>query len=401
MNKKTIKDAEFCGKRVLLRCDFNVPVKDGRITDDNRIVEALPTIRYLLNGGARLVLCSHLGRPKGEFNKKYTLKPVAERLSELLGQEVVFCEDVIGEDALAKTAQLEDGEAALLENLRFHAEEEGNDKEFCRKLAAFCDIYVNDAFGTAHRAHASTAGVVQHGFVKTALAGFLMQKELEFLVAALEKPKRPFVAILGGAKVSDKIEVIKSLLAKADTLLIGGGMAFTFLAAAGCDIGGSLCEKDKIDLARNLMFDAKERGVSLLLPVDVRASEIFPDPIDAPTGSELFAANAIPSDMIGLDIGPQSELLFGGEIKKAATILWNGPMGVFENPSFASGTKTMANNIADSDALSVAGGGDSAAAVIKFGLRDRFTHVSTGGGASLELIEGKVLPGVECLNNAQ
>lgn len=399
MNKKTIKDVNVTGKRVLLRCDFNVPLNGQEITDDNRIVEALPTIRYLLENGAKLVICSHLGRPKGEFNKKYSLRPVADRLNHYLDGKVEFCEDVVGPDAKSKVSKLTEGRAVLLENLRFHAEEEKNDKEFCAKLSEFCDIYVNDAFGTAHRAHASTAGIVQYGFVKEAVAGFLMQKEIEFLSSSLENPTRPFVAIIGGAKVSDKIKVVENLLNKVDTLIIGGGMSYTFLAAAGGNIGTSICETDKIELANELMFKAEEKGVRLLLPVDIRATKDFPEPIDKPTFSTVVPSNEIPDDMMGLDIGPQTEELYAIEIKKAKTIVWNGPMGVFENPTFAGGTNHIAKCVAESDAITIIGGGDSTAAVTKAGLKDKITHVSTGGGASLEMLEGKILPGVECLND--
>ena len=396
MNKKTILDVQVKGKKCLVRCDFNVPMKDGKITNDNRITAALPTIKYLLDNGAKVVLCSHLGRPKGEFNLKYTLKPVADRLNELLGGKVVFANDVIGEDAQAKVSALKEGHAVLLENLRFHAEEEKNDKEFCRKLAEFCDIYVDDAFGTAHRAHASTAGIVQYGFVKYAVAGFLIEKELRIMGGALSNPVRPLVAILGGSKVSDKIGVINNLIDKADCIIIGGGMAYTFLKAMGYSIGKSLCEDDKLSLAKELMDKAKR--IKFLLPVDVVTAKSFPDPIDSVVESRVCKVTEI-GDEMGLDIGPDSVKLFCEQIKCAGTVIWNGPMGVFENPVFAEGTKEIAKALAESNCISIIGGGDSAAAVQQMGYGDKVTHVSTGGGASLEYLEGKTLPGIACLND--
>ena len=397
--KKTIESVDVSGKKCLVRCDFNVPMEGGKITNDNRIVGALPTIKYLIQKGAKVVLCSHLGRPKGEFNLKYTLAPVAERLSELLGKPVVFAKDVVGEDACAKVAALKDGEVMLLENLRFHKEEEKNDEEFCRKLSAFCDVYVNDAFGTAHRAHASTAGIVTYGFAKVAVAGFLIAKELECMDKVLGTPNRPLVAILGGAKVSDKIGVISNLLEKADTIIIGGGMAYTFLRAKGMQIGKSICEEDKLDLARELMAKAEERKIKFLLPVDVRVTENFPDPISAEVPFRQVAIDCITEDVMALDIGDNTAKLYGETVAKAGTVVWNGPMGVFENPCFAKGTLAVATALAESDCISVIGGGDSAAAVAKMGLDDKMTHISTGGGASLEYLEGKALPGIVCLND--
>lgn len=397
MNKKTVKDIEVKGKRVLVRCDFNVPMKEGVITDDLRITAALPTIKYLSEQGAKVVLCSHLGRPKGEFNLKYTLAPVAKRLSEYLGK-VEFCEDCVGEKAENAVARLNDGEILLLENLRFYKEEEANDREFARKLASLCDVYVNDAFGTAHRAHASTAGVVQHGFVKTAVAGFLMHKEISFMSSALETPERPFVAVMGGAKVSDKIGVISNLLTKVDALIIGGGMAYTFLKAKGAAIGDSLLEADKLETASKIMEEAAARGVKLYLPTDVKATEKFPEPVDAPAEYRVMRSN-IEDGFMGLDIGPETQKKYAEVISSAKTVVWNGPMGVFENPVFAEGTRAVAKAIAESEALSIVGGGDSAAAVNTLGYSEKITHISTGGGASLEFLEGKSLPGVACLND--
>ncbi len=399
MNKKTIESVNVKDKKCLVRCDFNVPMSGGAITDDTRIRAALPTIKYLYEHGAKVILCSHLGRPKGEFNLKYSLKPVSVRLSELLGRPVVFANDVVGEDAKAKVAALKSGEVMLLENLRFHKEEEANDKEFCRSLSQFCDIYVNDAFGTAHRAHASTAGIVTYGFAHTAVAGFLIAKELECLGGAIESPRRPLVAILGGAKVSDKIGVINNLIDKADTILIGGGMAYTFLKAKGLNIGKSLCEEDKLDLARELIAKAKERNVKLLLPIDAKVAKAFPDPIDAEVPFRQVDINEIGADDMALDIGEETANFYAGEIRSAGTVVWNGPMGVFENKNFASGTYSIASAVADSKCISVVGGGDSAAAVQQMGLADKMTHISTGGGASLEYLEGKILPGIDCLNN--
>ncbi|MCH5164514.1 MAG: phosphoglycerate kinase [Clostridiales bacterium] len=399
MFKKTIKNVDVAGKKCLVRCDFNVPMSGGEITDDTRIVAALPTIKYLIEHGAKVILCSHLGRPKGEFNLKYSLKPVAARLSTLLNTNVVFATDVIGEDATNKVGALKDGQVLLLENLRFHKEEEANDQEFCRSLSKFCDIYVNDAFGTAHRAHASTAGIVTYGFAPVAVAGFLIAKELESLDKVLDNPRRPLVAILGGAKVSDKIGVINNLLDKADTILIGGGMAYTFLRAKGIQIGKSLCEEDKLPLAKELIAKADERRVKLLLPIDAVVTQSFPDPIDADVPSKQVMINEIDNDSMALDIGDETVKLFKKEIESAGTVVWNGPMGVFENPNFAKGTREIAWALAGSNCISVVGGGDSAAAVQQMEVGDKITHISTGGGASLEYLEGKVLPGIACLNN--
>lgn len=396
MNKKTVKDISVKGKKCLVRVDFNVPLKDGVITDDNRIKGALPTIKYLMEQGAKVILCSHLGRPKGEFNMKYSLKPVAEELSKLLGKKVVFATDVIGESAQKAVSECKDGEVVLLENLRFHKEEEGNDKEFCRKLASFGDVFVNDAFGTAHRAHASTAGVVQYGFIKDAVSGFLIDKEISVMSGALENPKRPFVAILGGAKVSDKIGVINNLIDKVDALIVGGAMAYTFAKAQGAKIGNSLCEDDKLDLARELIEKAKKKGIKFLLPVDNVAADKF----DNDANTKICPADNIPDGWQGLDIGPKTIELFSETIKNAKTIIWNGPMGVFEMEKFAVGTKAVADAMSKAkDAVTIVGGGDSAAAVAQLGYEDKMTHISTGGGASLEFLEGKVLPGIDCLNN--
>ncbi len=392
MNKKSIEDINVAGKKVLVRCDFNVPLDGERITDENRIVGAMPTIKYLVDNGAKVILCSHLGRPKGEFNMKYTLAPVAKRLSELLGKEVALAKDVVGEDAVAKAAALKDGDVMLLENVRFHKEEEKNDAEFAKKLASLAEIYVNDAFGTAHRAHASTAGVADY---LPAVCGYLIQKEIKIMGGALEAPKRPFVAILGGAKVSDKIGVINNLLEKVDTLIIGGGMAYTFVKAQGGSIGTSLCEADKLDLANELVAKAKAKNVKLLLPVDTVCAKEFSN--DSP--SAIYPTNAIPDDYQGLDIGTETREMFAAAIADAGTVIWNGPMGVFEFDNFAKGTKAIAEAVANSNAISIIGGGDSAAAVEKFGYKDKITHVSTGGGASLEFLEGLELPGIACLND--
>ncbi|MDD2648843.1 MAG: phosphoglycerate kinase, partial [Eubacteriales bacterium] len=367
--------------------------ENKNITDENRIVGALPTIKYLMEHGAKVVLCSHMGRPKGEFNMKYSLAPVAKRLSELLGKPVAMAADVIGDDAKAKAAALKDGDVMLLENLRFHKEEEKNDPEFAKKLAEFGEIYVNDAFGTAHRAHASTEGVTH--YISTSVAGFLIEKELRIMGGALEDPKRPFVAILGGAKVSDKIGVINNLIDKVDALLIGGGMAYTFRKALGGEIGKSLLEADKVELAKELLAKAEKKGVKLLLPVDTVCADNFSN--DA--NSKVVEAGHIPSDWEGLDIGPKTCEIFAEEIKKAKTVIWNGPMGVFEFPKFAVGTKAIAQALADSDCISIIGGGDSAAAVEQLGYGEKVTHISTGGGASLEFLEGKELPGVAALND--
>ena len=387
-NKKTVEDIDVSGKKVLVRCDFNVPMKDGVITDAKRIVEALPTIKYLLSHNAKVILCSHLGRPKGEFNMKYSLAPVAEKLSELLGAKVEIASDVIGADAKAKAAALKEGQAMLLENVRFHAEEEKNDPAFAKELASMADIFVNDAFGTAHRAHASTAGVADY---LPAVCGYLIQKEITIMGGALENPKRPFVAILGGAKVSDKIGVIKNLL----TLIIGGGMAYTFMAAKGHNIGTSICEEDKIDLAKDLMAEAKEKGVNFVLPVDNIVGREYKED----TVFMRIYSNAIPDGWMGLDIGPTTQELFAKTLIGAGTVVWNGPMGVSEWEHFASGTKSVATAVAESGAVSIIGGGDSAAAIEKLGFADKMTHISTGGGASLEFLEGIELPGIACLQN--
>ncbi len=393
MNKKTIEDIDVSGKRVLVRCDFNVPLDGTKITDETRIVAALPTIKYLLDHNAAVILCSHLGRPKGEFNMKYSLAPVAERLSEKLDKKVVLAKDVIGPDAQKCVSEMKPGDVVLLENVRFHKEEEKNDPEFAKKLASFAEIYVNDAFGTAHRAHASTEGVAHY---LPAVAGFLIGKELDVMGKALENPARPFVAILGGAKVSDKIGVITNLLEKVDTLIIGGGMSYTFQKALGGSIGKSLCEEDKIDLAREMLEKAKEKGVRILLPVDNICGQEFSND----TLRITVHSKQIPDGWEGMDIGPQTQALFAAEIANAATVVWNGPMGVFEFPNFAGGTRAIAQALADNhNCVSIIGGGDSAAAVEQMGYADKMTHISTGGGASLEFLEGKELPGVAALND--
>ncbi|MBR6609287.1 MAG: phosphoglycerate kinase [Oscillospiraceae bacterium] len=392
MGKKTVEDINVAGKTCLVRCDFNVPVKDGVITDDKRIREALKTIKYLKENGAKVILCSHMGRPKGEFNMKYSLVPVQKRLEELLGCEVAMATDVIGEDAKAKAAALKDGELMLLENLRFHKEEEKNAPEFAKELASMAEIYVNDAFGTAHRAHASTAGVADY---LPAVCGYLIQKEIEIMGTALENPKRPFVAILGGAKVSDKIGVIENLIDKVDTLVIGGGMAYTFFKAKGYEVGQSICEDDKVELAKELMAKAEAKGVNFLLPVDTVVGDEFKEDCNFKT----VDSKEIPADWQGLDIGEKSRELFNDAIVNAGTVVWNGPMGVFEMPEFAKGTKAVAKSVAESGAISIIGGGDSAAAVEQLGYADKMTHISTGGGASLEFLEGLELPGIAALND--
>lgn len=392
-NKKSVEDIDVSGKKVIVRCDFNVPQDEtGRITDDKRIVAALPTIKYLLEHNAAVILCSHLGRPKGEFKMKYSLAPVAERLTELLGQEVKLAKDVIGEDAKKLAAELKCGEAMLLENVRFHKEEEKNDPAFAKELASMAEIYVNDAFGTAHRAHASTAGIADY---LPAVCGFLINKEISIMGKALANPVRPFVAILGGAKVSDKIGVINNLIEKCDTIIIGGGMSYTFMKAMGKEIGTSLCEDDKLDLAKDLMAKAEAKGVKLLLPIDTVCADHFA----ADATPVVYEAGALPADMMGLDIGPKTVELFSEAVKDAGTVVWNGPMGVFEFDAFAVGTKAMAKAIAESNAVSIIGGGDSAAAVEKLGFADKMSHISTGGGASLEFLEGLVLPGIACLED--
>ena len=432
LNKKSVTDINVTGKKVLVRCDFNVPMKDGVITSDKRIVGALPTIKYLLDNGAAVILCSHMGKPHNVFNdkiklnkkekakiealpenerdaataeliekakkdvKKLTLAPVAARISELLGKDVIMAKDVVGEDAKAKAAALKPGEVMLLENVRFHAEEEKNDPEFAKQLASLAEIYVNDAFGTAHRAHASTAGVADY---LPAVCGFLIQKEIDVMGKALDDPDRPFVAILGGAKVADKLTVIENLLGKVDTLIIGGGMAYTFLAAQGKSIGTSLFDDTKLDYCKEMLAKAEKNGVKLLLPVDTVVAKAFPDPIDAALDVKTVSSDCIPADMMGLDIGEKTRELFADAIKNAKTVVWNGPMGVFENPTLAAGTIAVAKALADSGATTIVGGGDSAAAVEQLGFADKITHISTGGGASLEFLEGKQLPGITCLND--
>lgn len=394
MNKKTIRDIDLKDKKVLVRCDFNVPFdKEGKISDNRRIVAALPTIKYLLENNCKVILCSHLGRPKGEVNMAFSLSPVAKELSKLLGIDVKLAKDVVGEDAVNLTSNINNGEVVLLENVRFEAGEEKNDEELSKKFASMAEIYVNDAFGTAHRAHSSTTGVASF---LPAVSGFLIEKELEFLGGALENPKRPFVAILGGAKVSDKIGVIDALLEKVDTLMIGGGMAYTFFKSMGYSVGDSICEEDKLDLAQELINKAKEKNVKLVLPVDnVIAKEIAPN-----AENKVIDSDNIPDGWEGLDIGPKTIELFKEELKDAKTVVWNGPLGFSEYEIFANGTKSIAEALADlKDCITIIGGGDSAAAVEKMGLADKMTHISTGGGASLEFLEGKKLPGIEALNN--
>ena len=394
-NKKSVEDIAVTGKRVLCRCDFNVPIKGGVITSDKRIVAALPTIQYLVKQGAKVILCSHMGKPKGEYKPELSLQVVADRLSELLGQTVIMAKDVAGEDAQAKAAALENGQVMLLENTRFEKGETKNDPELSKKLASLADVFVNDAFGTAHRAHSSTAGVADY---LPAVCGYLIQKEIGIMGKALADPERPFVAILGGAKVSDKLNVINNLLEKVDTLIIGGGMAYTFLAAKGYGVGNSLLDTEKIDYCKEMMAKAEAKGVKLLLPVDTVVADSFPNPIDGPIDVTTVSVDQIPADKEGLDIGEQTRKLFAEAAKSAKTVVWNGPMGVFENPTLAAGTLAVAQAMADSDAVTIIGGGDSAAAVEQMGLGDKMTHISTGGGASLEYLEGKVLPGVACLD---
>ncbi len=435
MNKKTITDISVKGKKCLVRVDFNVPMKDGVITDENRINGALPTIKYLMDNGAKVILCSHMGKPHNVFNenislnkkekkavealpeserekatlefiekakkdiKKFTLKPVADRLNELLDGKVSFATDTVGEDAVNKVNALKDGEVVLLENLRFDKGEEKKELDFCKKLASFCDIYVNDAFGTAHRSHASTAAIVEYGLVDTAVCGFLIEKELSVMADSLENPVRPFVAILGGAKVADKLNVISNLLEKCDSLIIGGGMAYTFLKAKGYEVGTSLVDMEKIDYCKDMLKKAEDLGKKLYLPIDTTITTSFPDPIDSDIEVEVVDSSNIPADKMGLDIGPKTMELFKEVISNAKTVIWNGPMGVFENPTLAKGTFAIANAMADNqNATTIIGGGDSAAAVAQLGFADKMSHVSTGGGASLELFEGKVLPGIACLN---
>ncbi|XOQ48533.1 MAG: Phosphoglycerate kinase [Eubacteriales bacterium] len=392
LNKKTVEDIDVAGKKVLVRCDFNVPFDaEGNITDSKRIDEALKTIRYLVDHKAKVILCSHLGRPKGEFNMKFSLAPVGKYLSKALGQEVKMATDVIGDSAKSIAASLQDGEVELIENVRFHKEEEKNDPEFAKQLASLAEIYVNDAFGTAHRAHASTAGVAAY---LPAVCGYLIQKEITIMGGALTNPKRPFTAILGGAKVSDKIGVITNLLDKVDTLIIGGGMAYTFMNALGYSIGTSICESDKVELAKDMMAKAKDKGVKFLIPIDnVVATEYKAD-----AEHKVVDSDKIPEGWMGLDIGPKTSALFADAIKGSGTVVWNGPMGVSEWDNFAAGTIAVAKAVADSGAISIIGGGDSAAAVEKLGFADKMTHISTGGGASLEFLEGLELPGIACLN---
>lgn len=438
MNKKTITDIDVKGKKCLVRVDFNVPMKDGVITDENRIIGALPTIKYLMEHSAKVVLCSHMGKPHNVFDdkiklnkkekakiealpeeeraaataeaiekakkdvKKFSLAPVAARLNELLDNKVTFATDVIGPDAKAKVAALKDGECVLLENLRFHAGEEGRDENFCKALAEYADVYVNDAFGTAHRSHASTAAIVEYGFVKTAVCGFLIEKELSVMADSLEHPVHPFIAILGGAKIADKLNVINNLLDKCDALIIGGGMAYTFLKAQGGKEGLSLVDDEKLEYCENMLDKAEILGKEIYLPVDSAIVSAFPDPIDAPVTVEYVDSKSIPDDKMGLDIGVKTQELFANVIKGAKTVIWNGPMGVFENPTLAKGTYAVAEALASlhgTGATTIIGGGDSAAAVQQLGFADKMTHISTGGGASLELFEGKVLPGIACLND--
>ena len=437
MNKKTVKDIEVKGKKVLVRCDFNVPMKDGVITDENRIIGALPTIKYLMEQGAKVILCSHMGKPHNVFDakveltkkekakvaalpeaeqtaateeflakaakdvKKLSLAPVAARLNELLDGKVTFASDVVGEDAKAKVAACKEGECVLLENLRFHKGEEKKAPEFMATLASFADVYVNDAFGTAHRSHASTAGIVEEGLVKTAACGFLIEKELSVMAATLENPERPFLAILGGAKVADKLNVISNLLEKCDTLIIGGGMAYTFIKAQGGEIGTSLVDDEKIEYCKEMLAKAAALGKKILLPIDTVAAKAFPNPIDAPIETTVVSSMAIPADMMGLDIGPETVKLFSAAVADAKSVIWNGPMGVFENPTLTKGTEAVAAALASvyGKATTIIGGGDSAAAVQILGYADKMSHISTGGGASLELFEGKVLPGIACLND--
>ncbi len=436
MNKKSIKDVNVQGKRCLVRVDFNVPMKDGVITDENRINGALPTIKYLVDNGAKVILCSHMGKPHNIFTpgfsltkkekkaveklpeneqaaateeylkkalkdkEKFTLRPVAVKLAEKLGKEVVFAEDLVGESADKAVANMKDGDVVLLENTRFEKGEEKRDEALCKKLASYCDIYVNDAFGTAHRSHATTAAIAEYGFVDTAVCGFLIEKELSVMADALENPVRPFVAILGGAKVADKLKVIENLLNKCDTLVIGGGMAYTFLKAKGYEVGTSLVDEEQIGYCKDMMDKAEKLGKNLLLPIDTVTAKDFPDPIDAEIDTVVYASDSLPADAMGLDIGPKTAELFADAVKSAKTVIWNGPMGVFENPILAKGTIAVAKALADAEgATTIIGGGDSAAAVAQLGFADKMSHISTGGGASLELFEGKKLPGIECLND--
>ncbi len=399
LNKKSVDDINVKGKRVLCRCDFNVPLKDGKISDENRLVAALPTIKKLVSDGGKVILCSHLGKPKGIADPKLSLAPVAVRLTELLGQDVKFvAEDtVVGPKVQAAVADMKDGDIILLENTRYRAEETKNGEAFSKDLASICDVFVNDAFGTAHRAHCSNVGVAS--LVDTAVVGYLMQKEIDFLGNAVESPVRPFVAILGGAKVADKLNVISNLLEKCDTLIIGGGMAYTFLKAKGYEIGKSLCDDTKIDYCKEMMEKADKLGKQLLLPIDTVTIKEFPDPIDAVISTETYDSTSIPADQEGADIGPKTRALFADAVKSAKTVVWNGPMGIFENPILAEGTKAVAKALAETDATTIIGGGDSAAAVNQLGYGDKMSHISTGGGASLEFLEGKELPGVAAAND--
>jgi phosphoglycerate kinase len=399
LNKKSVDDINVKGKKVLVRCDFNVPLKDGKITDENRLVAALPTIKKLIADGGKVILCSHLGKPKGEPKPELSLAPVAARLTELLGQEVKFAADpeVVGPNAKAAVETMKDGEVVLLENTRYRAEETKNGEAFSKDLASLCEIFVNDAFGTAHRAHCSNVGVA--ALVDTAVVGYLMQKEIDFLGNAVNNPERPFVAILGGAKVADKLNVINNLLEKCDTLIIGGGMAFTFLKAKGYEVGSSLVDDEKIDYCKEMMAKAEKLGKKLLLPADTTAAKAFPNPIDAEIDVVNVDSDKIPADMMGLDIGTKSAAEYAEAVKSAKTVVWNGPMGVFENPVLAKGTIAVAKSLADTDATTIIGGGDSAAAVNQLGFGDKMSHISTGGGASLEFLEGKELPGVAAAND--
>ena len=399
LNIKNVDDINVSGKKVLVRCDFNVPLKDGKITDENRLVAALPTIKKLIADGGKIILCSHLGKPKGEPKPELSLAPVATRLSELLGQEVKFAADpeVVGPNAKAAVAAMKDGDVILLENTRYRKEETKHGEEFSKELASLADVFVNDAFGTAHRAHCSNVGVTQ--FIDTCVVGYLMQKEIDFLGNAVEAPVRPFVAILGGAKVADKLNVISNLLEKCDTLIIGGGMAYTFLKAKGYEVGTSLVDDEKLDYCKEMMAKAESLGKQLLLPVDTKVAASFPDPIDAEIEVENVACDAIPADKMGLDIGTKTAELYAEAVKSAKTVVWNGPMGVFENPTLAQGTIAVAKALAETDATTIIGGGDSAAAVNQLGFGDKMSHISTGGGASLEFLEGKELPGVAAAND--
>ena len=436
MDKLTVKDIDVKGKRCLVRVDFNVPMKDGVITDENRINGALPTIKYLVDQGAKVILCSHMGKPHNVLSEgwglnkkekaklealpeseraaaeaemmakaakdrtKLSLKPVAIALSKKLGQEVKMSDDFVGPCSDKLVSEIKDGEVILLENTRFDKGEEKRDEALCKKLASYCDVYVNDAFGTAHRSHATTAAIVEYGFVKTAVCGFLIEKELSVMADTLENPARPFVAILGGAKVADKLNVIDNLLNKCDTLIIGGGMSYTFLKAMGYEVGTSLLDETKIDYCKDMMEKAKKLGKKFLLPIDVVTTAEFPDPIDGPIETAVCDADKIPADRMGMDIGPKTRKLYADAVASAKSVIWNGPMGVFENPTLAAGTMSVAKALADAkDAITIIGGGDSAAAVAQLGFADKMTHISTGGGASLELFEGKVLPGIACLNN--